>query len=72
VVGGAAVIALFRSDVLFGWYSIGLVLGFFAYFAVGLKLYGKQEVQPWRIEKIPPTPAPDSQSTSHADIRDAS
>ncbi len=72
VIGGAAVIALFRSDVLFGWYAIGLVLGFFAYFAVGLMLYGKQEVQPWRIEKIPPTPAPDSQSTAHADVRDAS
>jgi hypothetical protein len=40
--------------VLFGWYSIGLVLGFFAYIAVGLLLYGKQEVQPWRIEKMPP------------------
>jgi hypothetical protein len=39
-IGGAAVIALFRSDVLFGWYAIGLVLGFFAYFAVGLMLYG--------------------------------
>src|SRR5712692_6443429 len=58
VIGGAAVIALFKSDVLFGWYSVGLVIGFFAYFAVVLILYGKQEVQPWRIEQIPPPPPP--------------
>jgi hypothetical protein len=58
VIGGAAVITLFKSDVLFGLYSVGLVIGFFAYFSVGLMLYGKQEVQPWRIEQIPPTPAP--------------
>ncbi len=54
VIGGAAVIALFKSDVLFGLYAVGLVIGFFAYLAVGLVLYGKQELQPWRIEQIPP------------------
>jgi hypothetical protein len=58
VIGGAAVIALFKSDVLFGLYSVGLVVGFFAYLAVGLILYGKQELLPWRIEQIPPTPTP--------------
>jgi len=72
VIGGAAVIALFRSDVLFGWYSIGLIIGFFAYFAIGLMLYGKQEVQPWRVENIPPTPLPDTQANAHPDVRDAS
>ena len=46
VLGGAAVIALFKSDVLFGLYAVGLVIGFFAYLAVGLLLYGKQELQP--------------------------
>lgn len=51
VIGGAAVLALFRGDMLFGWYSIGLILGFFAYFAVGLRLSGKQEVQPW-LQKL--------------------
>jgi len=64
VIGGAAVLALLRSDAVFGWYSIGLVIGFFAYFAVGLVLYGKQEVQPWRVEPIPPTSTPDTQSTA--------
>jgi 4-amino-4-deoxy-L-arabinose transferase-like glycosyltransferase len=72
VIGGAAVIALFRSDVLFGWYSIGLVIGFFAYFAVGLRLYGQQEVQPWRMEQIPPTSMPATPSNTHPDTRDAS
>jgi uncharacterized membrane protein len=55
VIGGAAVITLFKSEVLFGWYAVGLSLGFFASCAVILRLYGKQEVQPWRIEP-PPTP----------------
>jgi uncharacterized membrane protein YeaQ/YmgE (transglycosylase-associated protein family) len=58
VIGGAAVIALFKSDVLFGLYSIGLVVGFFAYLGVGMMLYGEQELLPWRIEQIPPTPTP--------------
>jgi len=65
LIASAAVLAFFRSDVLFGWYAIGLVIGFFAYFAVGIVLYGKQEVQPWRLEQ-PPTgqiqPPPDPQS----------
>ena len=37
-VGGAAVTALFRSDDLFGAYAVGLAVGFFAYFAVGVHL----------------------------------
>lgn len=65
VIGGAAVIALFKSDVLFGLYSLGLVIGFFAYFAVGLNLNGKQEVQPWRIEQIPSTPTSDAPSNAN-------
>jgi hypothetical protein len=48
-VGGAAVTALLRSDVLFGLYCVGLALGFFAYLGYGVYVYGKQEVQPWRI-----------------------
>ncbi len=54
IIGGAAALALVRNDVLFGWYSIGLVIGFLAYFAVGLILSGTQEVQPWRVEQVPP------------------
>ena len=65
VIGGAAVIALFKSDVLFGLYSVGFVIGFFAYLAVGLMLYGKQELQPWRIEQIPPTPSPGTPSNAN-------
>ena len=55
VMAGTAILVLLRSDVLFGRYAIGLVPGFFAYLTVGLILYGKQEVQPWRWEPIPPT-----------------
>jgi uncharacterized membrane protein YeaQ/YmgE (transglycosylase-associated protein family) len=65
VMAGAAILALLRSDVLFGWYAIGLVLGFFAYLSVGLILYGKQEVQPWRLEPIPPIATPDTPSDAH-------
>ena len=54
-VGGAAVITLLKNDVLFGWYGTGLAIGFFGYFAVGLILYGQQEVRPWQR---PPAPAP--------------
>jgi hypothetical protein len=70
VIGGAAVIALFKSDVLFGLYSIGLVVGFFAYLGVGLMLYGEQELLPWRIEQIPP--APTSASPANATLPDVS
>lgn len=58
-VGGAAVITLLKNDVLFGWYGTGLAIGFFGYFAVGLILYGKQEVRPWETLPVPaPGPAP--------------
>lgn len=65
IIGGAAALAFFRSDVLFGWYAIGLVIGFFAYFAVGLILYGKQEVQPWRLEQVPPPSTSDTRPDAH-------
>ena len=65
VMAGAAILALLRSDVLFGWYAIGLVLGFFAYLTVGLILYGKQVVQPWRLEPILPTSTLDTPSDTH-------
>jgi len=57
VIAGAAVLAFFRSEVVFGWYAVGLVIGFFASFALGMILSGKQEVQPWRPEQAPP-PSP--------------
>lgn len=55
IIAGAAALAFFRNDAIFGWYAIGLALGFFAHFAVGVILYGKQEVQPWRLEQHSPT-----------------
>ena len=46
-VGGAAVTALFKSKPVFGMYCIGLAIGFFAYFIVGLALYGKDASNAW-------------------------
>jgi uncharacterized membrane protein YeaQ/YmgE (transglycosylase-associated protein family) len=46
-VGGAAVTALFKSDVLFGLYCIGLAVGFFAYFGIGLGVFGKDSANLW-------------------------
>jgi uncharacterized membrane protein YeaQ/YmgE (transglycosylase-associated protein family) len=40
-VGGAAVTAVFPDPALFGAYSIGLAIGFFAYLAVAAAVYGK-------------------------------
>ena len=56
-VGGAAVTAVLKSDVLFGLYCLGLALGFFAYLGYGVYVYGKQEVQPWHIISAPVAPA---------------
>jgi hypothetical protein len=57
-VGGAAIITLLKSDVLFGLYAVGLAIGFFAYFAIGLRLYGIQEVRPWQAPLVHPPVAP--------------
>jgi uncharacterized membrane protein YeaQ/YmgE (transglycosylase-associated protein family) len=46
-IGGAAVTTLFKSEVLFGLYSIGLAVGFFAYFVDSLIVYGKEETGRW-------------------------
>jgi uncharacterized membrane protein YeaQ/YmgE (transglycosylase-associated protein family) len=46
-VGGAAVTALFKSDLLFGLYCIGLAGGFFAYFGIGLGVFGRDSVDRW-------------------------
>lgn len=49
-VGGAAVTTLFDTDQLFGWYSIGLAVGFFAYFMVGVALGGSEHASDWMLD----------------------
>jgi uncharacterized membrane protein YeaQ/YmgE (transglycosylase-associated protein family) len=49
-VGGGAVTALFKDERLFGAYSIGLAVGFFAYLVVGLVVGGKQAERGWMGE----------------------
>jgi len=46
-VGGAAIVGLFKDATLFGAYSIGLAIGFFLYFVIGLFVYGKDSANPW-------------------------
>ena len=55
VVGGAAVTTLLKNDMVFGWYAIGLAIGFFACFGIGLRLYGRHELQLWQM---PPAASP--------------
>ncbi len=43
-VGGGAVAGLFREEVVFGLYAIGLAIGFFLYLIVALLLEGKESV----------------------------
>lgn len=38
-VGGAAVTALFNTKELFGWYSIGLAIGFFGYLVLAVTVF---------------------------------
>jgi hypothetical protein len=38
-VGGGAVTALFNTRELFGWYSIGLTVGFFLYLILGATVF---------------------------------
>jgi len=45
-VGGAAVTKLFPGEV-FGYYSVGLAIGFFGYLLIALGLYGKESVGGW-------------------------
>jgi hypothetical protein len=58
VVGGAAVTTLLKGDMGFGWYALGLVIGFFGYFAIGLSLYGRQELRLWLLPPASATMSP--------------
>jgi uncharacterized membrane protein YeaQ/YmgE (transglycosylase-associated protein family) len=68
---GAGITALFRDDVLFGLYSIGLALGFFAYVALDLYFFNRQGAPSWRMVVVPPAdmpaPPPDAQAAEPAD-----
>ncbi|HKO99857.1 MAG TPA: hypothetical protein VJU86_22975 [Pyrinomonadaceae bacterium] len=44
-VGGASVLALFKSQDLFSGYAIGLAVGFFLYLVVSFIIGGKDEVK---------------------------
>jgi hypothetical protein len=46
-VGGGAVVTLFKSGSLFGWYSIGLLAGFFLYLIISMAVYGKDSAKTW-------------------------
>lgn len=50
VVGGAAVTTLFDDVAVFSAYCIGLALGFFSYFVVGLLIQGRKAGD-WMGEK---------------------
>ena len=43
-VGGAAVTAVFKTETLFGFYSIGLATGFFVYLITSLIISGSKKV----------------------------
>ena len=49
-VGGGVVTAIFKSENLFGWYSIGLAIGFFFYLIVMLFVDGGEETKKWMVE----------------------
>jgi hypothetical protein len=49
-VGGAAVTGLFGTVELFGYYAIGLAIGFFVYFIIGLRLEGKENAAGWMVD----------------------
>ena len=49
-VGGGVVTALFKSGDVFGYYSIGLALGFFLYFIISMAVSGKESAKTWMGE----------------------
>ena len=46
-IGGAAVLAVFKTPDLFGFYCIGLFIGFFVYFIVGLLVKSEAKIDMW-------------------------
>jgi hypothetical protein len=48
--GGAAIMAIFKTPELFGYYCIGLFAGFSLYFIIGLSLRDDASVSKWMGE----------------------
>lgn len=48
-VGGAAVTSIFDDSTLFAAYCIGLAIGFFVYFIVGVVVGGKESAGDWMM-----------------------
>ena len=49
-VGGATITTLFTSKEVFGYYCVGLAVGFFAYFIIGLFI-GKGNADSWMLDQ---------------------
>lgn len=49
-VGGGTITGLYKQATLFGWYSIGLAIGFFLYYIIGLITAGKESTAGWMME----------------------
>jgi hypothetical protein len=49
-VGGGLITGLFKNDVMFAWYCIGLAAGFFLYFFIGLIIGGKPSADSWMLK----------------------
>ncbi len=46
-VGGATVTAIFDNETLFGWYCIGLAIGFFAYLVIAIVIEKRSPAGKW-------------------------
>jgi O-antigen/teichoic acid export membrane protein len=50
-VGGAAVTTLFDEGEVFAFYAVGLAVGFFAYFVIGLILGDSARANDWMLDR---------------------
>jgi len=58
-VGGGAVTQLFDDDAVFGWYAVGLAVGFFGYLVLALLIEGKKSASGWMgVQQEPRDPPP--------------
>lgn len=51
-VGGAAVTAIWKpTEESFGFYCVGLAIGFFLYFIIGIAMQGKADASGWMMDE---------------------